>query len=152
MIGAVSTWWAGREPRERVLLGILGGLAALFLLVFAVLLPVQSARATAQAALDRAKSDAALVSRIVPSLGQAGGGRAPFDRSVLFSVSQAQDVRLTRVQPNNDGSFAVWIDDAETQALYGFFEALMGGYAVTVERAVVSADANGRLGAQFTVR
>jgi hypothetical protein len=56
------------------------------------------------------------------------------------------------MQPGDDGSFAVWIDDAQTASLYGVFDDLLSDYAVTMDRAVVSVDANGRLSAQFTVR
>ncbi|MGB6228747.1 MAG: type II secretion system protein GspM, partial [Litorimonas sp.] len=74
------------------------------------------------------------------------------ERSVLFTIAQEQGLRLTRVQPGDDGSFSVWIDDAETGALYGYFDRLVGGHAVTLERAVVSRDEGGLLSAQFSVR
>jgi len=153
MITALTGWWDGREPRERFLLMGLGLILMVFLLVFALILPVQSVRASAQTDLDRAKSELAIVSRIAPTLGAAGTGvRAPFDRSVLINVSGTHGVKLTRVQPGDDGSFAVWIDDAQTASLYGVFDDLLSDYAVKMDRAVVSVDANGRLSAQFTVR
>lgn len=150
MIGQFSNWWDGREPRERQLLAVLAGLVSLFLVVFVVILPLRAVASNAQSDLMRAKSNLALVSRLTPSQG-AAGSRAPFDRSVLITVARTQNVKLTRVQPDGDGSFSVWIDDAETQLLYGFFEGLIGRYDVTLDRVVVSADANGRLSAQFTV-
>lgn len=150
MIAQVTGWWDGREPRERLLLMVLAGLASLFLIIFVVVLPLRALTSNAQSDLVRAKSNLALVSRLTPSQGTAGL-RAPFDRSVLITVARTQNVKLTRVQPDGEGSFSVWIDDAETQPLYGFFEGLIGEYAVTLDRVVVSADANGRLSAQFTV-
>lgn len=153
MTASVQNWWAAREPREQALLAILAVLASLFILVFLLFLPLQSARADAQTALDQAKTDLAIVSRVAPTLsGGTQSARAPFDRSVLISVSRARGVKLTRVQPGANDSFSVWIDDAQTVSLYGFFEDLLTDYAVTMEQVVVSADANGRLSAQFTVR
>ena len=153
MIAVLTGWWDGREPRERLLLMGLGLVLMIFLLVFALILPVQSVRAKAQSDLDRAKSELAIVSRIAPNLGStASGARAPFDRSVLIDVARTHGVKLTRVQPGDDGSFAVWIDNAQTVSLYNVFSDLLSGYAVTMERVIVSADANGRLSAQFTVR
>lgn len=150
MIALVSSWWEAREPRERLLLAVLSGLVAVFLIIFAVVLPVQVVSSNAQSDLLRAKSNLALVSRLAPSQ-RVAGPRAPFDRSVLITVARTQNVKLTRVQPDGDGSFSVWIDEAETQALYGFFNDLIGAYAVTLDRVVVSADANGQLSAQFTI-
>jgi general secretion pathway protein M len=150
MIAHVSNWWEGREPRERLLLAVLSSLVAVFLIVFVVILPLQTVTSNAQSDLVRAKSNLALVSRLTPNQG-AAGPRAPFDRSVLITVARAQNVKLTRVQPGDNGAFSVWIDEAETQALYGFFNDLIGSYAVTLDRVVISADANGQLSAQFTV-
>lgn len=152
MISTVTRWWDGREPRERLLLALLSALVTIFLIIFAVILPLQAASATAKSNLVRATSNLALVSRLTPTQGSAAGPRAAFDRSVLITVARTQNVKLTRVQPDGEGSFSVWIDEAETRALYGFFSDLIGDYAVTLDRVVVSADANGRLSAQFTVQ
>jgi len=151
MMSRASVWWNGREPRERQLLLILSAIITVFLIIFVIVLPLRAASTNAESALTRAKADLALVSRLTPSQTTAGP-RAPFDRSVLITVARTQDLKLTRVQPGGDGTFAVWIDDAQTQRLYGFFDDLIGSYAVSLERVVVSADANGRLSAQFTVR
>jgi type II secretory pathway component PulM len=149
MITQISNWWDVREPRERQLLAVLAGLITIFLIVFAVILPLRAAASTAQSELTQAKSNLALVSRLTPNQG-AAGPRAPFDRSVLITVARTQNVKITRVQPDGEGSFSGWIDDAETQPLYGFFEGLIGEYDVTLDRVVVSTDANGGLSAQFT--
>ncbi len=45
----VALWWGGLSPRERMLLAVLGGIAALFLIVTLVVRPVQAARAQALA-------------------------------------------------------------------------------------------------------
>ncbi|MEM7728393.1 MAG: type II secretion system protein GspM [Pseudomonadota bacterium] len=150
MIRAVTEWWAMREPRERVLLAVLGGLALVFLLVFALLLPLQDARARASAELDRARADLVAASRLSPAVDPSS--RAPFDRAVLVNIARAADIRLTRVQPGQDGSLSVWIDDAQTLALYGFFEDLLTDYTASMDSVIVSSDANGRLSAQFVVR
>ncbi len=44
-----ASWWQARSTREQWLLGILGGLLALWLLAVAVVLPIQRARAAALA-------------------------------------------------------------------------------------------------------
>lgn len=150
MMARLTAWWDGREPRERLLLAALGGILAVFILIFAVILPIQSAKAEASENLRRAQAELMAVSRFSPSSEQAA--RAPFDRSVLINVARAQDIRLTRVQPGQDGTLSVWIDEAQTQRLYTFFDALLTGYAVGLDQVIVSADNNGRLSAQFVVR
>ncbi|MGB6318100.1 MAG: type II secretion system protein GspM, partial [Litorimonas sp.] len=75
-----------------------------------------------------------------------------FDRSALVAAARARDIRLTRVQPGNDGSLSVWIDEAQTRPFYGFLEDLLTGYDTTLDSVIVSSDANGRLSAQFVVR
>ena len=150
MNGRIIDWWDGREPRERVLLSVLGAIVAIFIVIFGLILPLQSARANADASLNRAQADLVAVSRLSSS--DATTTRLPFDRSVLIQIANGADIKLTRVQPGSDGTLSVWIDDAQTQRLYGFFETLLSDYAVGLDQVIVSADANGRLSAQFVVR
>lgn len=150
MMARLSNWWDSRVPRERLLLSLLGALLGLFILVFGLILPVQSAHADATADLKRAQADLIAASRLTPATEDTA--RLPFDRSVLVTVARAQDVRLTRVQPGNDGTLSVWIDEAQTQRLYAFFDTLLSDYAVGLDQVIVSADANGQLSAQFVVR
>jgi general secretion pathway protein M len=150
MIGSVQSWWVDREPRERLLLAVLGALLTLFGLIFLLVLPLQAARADAVSALDRAKADMIAVSRLQAQTGQTG--RAAFNRAVLVNVARAEDVKLTRVQPGADTTLSVWIDEAQTERLYAFFEALLTDYSASLDRVVISSDANGRLSAQFTIR
>ncbi|WP_448661322.1 type II secretion system protein GspM [Sphingomonas sp. CJ20] len=44
-----DSWWEARAPRERMLIGVLGALAALVVVVFGVVKPLQAARAQALA-------------------------------------------------------------------------------------------------------
>jgi general secretion pathway protein M len=48
-IARFDVWWNDRSPRERVMLGVLGGLLAILILVFGVIGPLQNARARALA-------------------------------------------------------------------------------------------------------
>lgn len=148
----MRTWWDSREPRERMLLLILSVLMGLFLLVFAVILPIQSMRSEADSDLVRAQADLRLVQRVAPTLSASTGSRAPFNRAALVQSAGAHGIKLARMQPGDDGVLSVWIDDVSTESLYDLFEDIMGTYAVTPERVSVSADRNGVLSAQFTVR
>ena len=148
----MSAWWEAREPRERLLLGVLGALLGVFVLVFAVILPVMDARADADRALARAQADYNIVARTLPRAGVGGAERTLFSRSALLDAARAEGLQITRIQAGREGDLSVWIDDAQTTALYAMFDALLTDTTASMDRVVVSADGNGRLSAQFTVR
>lgn len=148
----MKAWWDSREPREQRLLSILAGLVALFAVVFLIVLPVLEARTDAKRALAGAEADYKIVTRTLPAAGGGTADRTPFTRAVLLDMARGQGLKITRIQADNSGGFAVWIDDAETTRLYGLFDRLLMNTNATMERVVVSADGVGRLSAQFTVR
>ena len=148
----MSAWWEAREPRERLLLGVLGALLGVFVLVFAVILPVMDARADADRALARAQADYNIVARTLPRAGAGSAERTLFSRSALLDAARAEGLQITRIQAGREGDLSVWIDDAQTTALYAMFDALLTDTTASMDRVVVSADGNGRLSAQFTVR
>ena len=148
----MSAWWEAREPRERLLLGVLGALLGVFVLVFAVILPIMDARADADRALARAQADYNIVARTLPRAGAGGAERTLFSRSALLDAARAEGLQITRIQAGREGDLSVWIDDAQTTALYAMFDALLTDTTASMDRVVVSADGNGRLSAQFTVR
>lgn len=146
----MRTWWDAREPRERVLLGVLGALFGLFVAVFAVVLPVVDAQSRAEAALLRAQADARIVARI--NAPAPGAARTAFDRTALLSAAREQGLQITRIDTQGDAALVVWIDDAQTAPLYALFEQLLTGTTAQLERVAINADATGRLRAQFTLR
>ena len=148
----MRAWWTGREPREQLLLGVLGGLLLVFALVFAVILPLADARADADRALDRARAGYDIVARTSPATSGDTSARAPFDRAALLEAARAQGLQITRIQPADGAGLSVWIDDAQTAPLYALFDTLLTEYSGRMDRVVVSADNAGRLSAQFTIR
>ena len=148
----MRAWWDSREPRERGLLIVLGGLLAIFLIVFAVILPVHGAQSRAQTQLNRAQTDLALVNRLAPRLGAVQGqATQPFNRSILFQTAQSQNIKIARVQPGEDGALSVWVDDVESPVFYAWLEDMMSRYRVGMDRMAISANRNGGLSAQFTL-
>ena len=147
-MGGLRTWWDGLAARERGLLGVLGVVLGGFVLVFAVVLPVLDARQAATDALRAAQAEQALLARAAPS---GNTTRQPFTRQALLQSARDRGIQISRIQPGEANSFAVWIDDAPTEALYGMFEDLLGETTARLDRAAIAGDANGRLSAQFTV-
>ena len=152
MIASAREWWNGREPRERVLLGVLAALLGVFVLVFALVLPVLDARASAQSALKRAEGEMRIVSQVAPGASADTTARQPFSRSVLLDAARTEGLSVTRIQAAGEGGFAVWIDDANTQGLYAMLDTLVNGSTATLERVIITTNANDKLSAQFTVR
>jgi len=144
--------WDERELYEKIIMAALGAaivLAALFL--FAIK-PVLSAHSTAEAQASKAVRDYEIVSRALPQLGQGpASAGAPFNRAALISAAQRQDIRLSRINPDND-ALTVWIDDVETAKLYRLINTLMTQNGAELSRASITADDNGLLSAQLTLK
>ena len=64
LLGRVQVLWDGLAPRERVLVGIAGGVLALLLLVFGVVMPVMAATETAASKADNAERQLAMMQRM----------------------------------------------------------------------------------------
>lgn len=149
----MSEWWNTREPRERLLLAVLGVLVGVFALVFGAVLPVLDARDSSQQALRRAQADYSIVARTLPALGAGDtAARTPFSRSAVLDAARAQGLQVTRIEAGGGGELSVWIDDAQTTAVFAMFDQLLRDTTAQLERASVSTDANGRLSVQFSMR
>lgn len=144
--------WDERELYEKVVMAALGAAIALAALFFIVIKPVLTAHNTAEAQASKAVRDYEIVSRALPQLGQGpASAGAPFDRAALISTAQRQDIRLSRINPDND-SLTVWIDDVETVKLYRLINTLMTQNGAELTRASITADDNGLLSAQLTLK
>ena len=143
--------WTGRDRREKILIGIMGAL----ILGFAAWFVMTRDGSTASPAevLAEAQSDRELFLRAAPRLtaGATATGRADFSRGDLINLARARDIALSRVQPQNDGGLSIWVDGAETTALYGLIQDVLNGYDVQMQNALISAAPGGGVSAQFTV-
>lgn len=143
-------WFNAREPRERILLMVLAGLLALFLVWFVA---SRESGPNGASELEAAQTDRELWLRAAPRLNASGatGDRSAFTRGALVEIARKRSVALSRVQPQNGGGLSVWIEDAPTPALYGLIEDLVSSYAVEVETALMTTAPNGGLNAQLTL-
>jgi len=117
--------WDERELYEKVIMAVLGiaiVLAALFLIAIK---PVLTTHNNAEAQASKALRDYEIVSRALPQLGQGPvSAGEPFNRAALIRAAQRQDIRLSRINPDNE-MLTVWIDDVETAKLYRLINILM---------------------------
>jgi len=144
--------WDERELYEKAIMAALGlaiVLAALFLIAVK---PVLTAHNTAEGQATKAVRDYEIVSRALPQLGQGPAFvSAPFNRAALISAAQRQDIRLSRINPDDD-ALTVWIDDVETVKLYRLIDTLMTQNGAELSRASITTDNNGLLSAQLTLK
>lgn len=144
--------WDERELYEKIIMALLGAAIIFVILFLVVIKPVLSAYDTAEAKASKAKRDYEIVSRALPQLGQgAASVSEPFNRAALIRAAQRQDIRLSRINPENE-SLTVWIDDVGTVKLYGFINTLMTQNGAELSRASITADNNGLLSAQLTLK
>lgn len=64
LLGRVQVLWDGLAPRERVLVGIAGGVLTLLLLVFGVVMPVMAATENATSKAENAERQLAMMQRM----------------------------------------------------------------------------------------
>lgn len=144
--------WDEREPYEKIIMAALGAAIVLALLFLVIIKPVLTSHNTAEAQASKAMRDYEIVSNALPQLGQGpSAATSPFNRAALISAAQREDIRLSRINPEND-SLTVWIDDVETLKLYGLINTLMTQNGAELSRASITADNNGLLSAQLTLK
>ncbi len=144
--------WDERELYEKTIMAALGVVIVLAALFLIAVKPVLTAHNTAEAQATKAVRDYEIVSRAVPQLGQGSASAGvPFNRAALISAAQRQDIRLSRINPDND-ALTVWIDDVETVKLYQLINTLMTQNGAELSRASITTDNNGLLSAQLTLK
>lgn len=147
----MKAWWDMRAKSERILLAIMAALILLFSIWQFMLSPLLRGQDTAERALIKAQADYAVIARTAPQMPNTNANVQPFDRAILISLARKSDIRLSRVQPETDGSLSVWVDGAATPAIYDLMEDLLTGYSVSLTRMNLAASGTG-VSAQFTLR
>jgi len=144
--------WDERELYEKIVMAGLGVTIVLAALFFFAVKPVLTSHETAEAQATKAVRDYEIVSRAIPQLGQGTTRPSiPFSRAALISAAQREDIRLSRINPDAE-SLTVWIDDVETVKLYSLINTLMTQNGAELSRASITADNNGLLSAQLTLK
>ena len=143
--------WDEREPYEKIIMAALGAAIVLALLFLVIIKPVLTSHNTAEAQASKAMRDYEIVSRALPQLGQGSiTATSPFNRAALISAAQREDIRLSRINPDND-ALTVWIDDVETGKLFGLINALIADNSAELTRATLTTSDSGLLSAQLTL-
>lgn len=155
MFGTVQTslvnLWRDREPREQVLLAVMGVLLGLFVLWQFILTPISNARSDAQSALITAERDYVAVARALPQLSAPTTLSGPqFTQAVFIDAARKRGLKPSRIQPDGNNNLSVWIDTKDTLALYGLLNDIITQNGAILARASITAGANQSLNAQLT--
>ncbi len=146
----LQLWWAGRQPRERVLLLIAAGLIVFTLLLAIVYLPLQRHRAALSAQVVQAELDLLAARRYADEIRSAGPQSTAAalpgpDRSLLALVDEGlREAGLTsvlaRIEPEGDKRVRLWLEDAPFNSLIAWLERASAEQGVRLIDASVDRD------------
>ncbi len=146
---SVGQWYAGREPKERLIIAWLALAVALTVLWAGIWKPLSDWRALEDNRYQNAQSllewMGANESRARSAANGQQGNRAP--RSLLPTVTtaaQAEGLVLSRLQPESNGAVSVVLQGQEFNAVVRWLHRLQETSGVGVQR--VSLDSDGRPG------
>lgn len=154
MIATARDWWAGRDQRERLLLGVMFALIGVLLLWLAVIRPINSGRETAQIRLNAASLDAGRIAAVADALARARK-TAPPSLSVTLPVAvgqaaEANGFTLSRLDGQGD-KVTIAISSARAQALFTWLRALEQ-QGVIVDKLTLRTNSDATLAVEGVVR
>jgi general secretion pathway protein M len=141
---ALLRYYAGLSARDRRI-ALIGGVAALFLLILAVLLPLQRHVGELAQRVEHKRDDLVWLRSMAPQLaGMRNSGPPPLRESLVVVVDRtARQAGLERAlvgsQPSGDGGLNVRLEQTSFDALVSWLAQLRESYGVRVDSAVVEA-------------
>jgi type II secretory pathway component PulM len=124
----MKQFWKLREPREKILILIAGGLSFVVLVWFGVAAPLYQANMNAHRDLRQAIADRELIERSLAGVTSRGptaiGAATDFDtfRADVTRSAQQNGLAISRLQGNADGSLQLVISDALPSDIFLWLE------------------------------
>ena len=150
--------WNALAPRERRFL-VIGGIAALVIVVLVVLVPLNGSVARAQARIDAKARDLAWMQSVAPELAAAGPANAPASgESLVVVIDRAAresglSSSLVSSEPSGPNALRVRFEKAPFDRLVGLLARLAEQHGAQTEAATVdSGEAPGVVNASFVLR
>jgi len=126
-VARVRAWWRLREPRERMMLGVMTAMIAAFVLWYGVYQPLRglgdaahAQRVLARAALDAARVQADELQRMADAAARPREAEA-LRRAVLESAAKA-GLAIDRERYNDDGVLEVEVDNTQAGPLFKWLD------------------------------
>lgn len=144
-MSSLRQWYEQQSPRDQRVLLIGGAVLALGLFWAIAVKPVLRQLDTNRKAVAAQREVLAQVrlgvTQVLAARGQGGGGSLPAGMSLAQVVNQAateQQLTLSRMQPDNDGKFQLWLDDAPFDEVLKWLGKLESSYGVSVDSINIS--------------
>jgi general secretion pathway protein M len=155
MIAQALLWWSGRSDRERVMLGIMGGLVGLMLFWLVIIRPIDNALADARQRLDVAAESSGRVAAVADGVRQARRlAPASLSASLTTAVGQAAEgagFTLARLDAQGPDRAIFTISTARSPALFGWL-AVLQRQGVIVEKMTLRTNSDATLAVEGTLR
>lgn len=148
-------WWQDLSARERMLVAVASGLAALLLVSLGVVRPLADWRADAAYKARTARDAYELTAAAAAVSGggallEAAGASTPLREAVLASAAAA-GVDLIRIGSEQSGQIEIQAAPAPGDTLFGWIAALESRYGVAVAFADMTRGDGGQVNAQLLV-
>ncbi|MEZ5893094.1 MAG: type II secretion system protein GspM [Parvularculaceae bacterium] len=148
----MTGWWHDLSARERLMVMIAGGLAAVLFLSLAVIRPLGDWREDARAKARSARDGYELTAAAAAVSGGAPGADADVElRDALLSTAAASGFELVRIGSETDGQIEIQLAPVDGDAFFAWIAQLQSRYGVHVAFADLSRDSAGQLKAQVLV-
>src|SRR6204780_3893761 len=141
---AILQYYAKLSAREQRI-ALIGGIAALLLLILAIVLPLQRHVGTVEQRVERKRDDLLWLRSMAPQLvGLRTSGPPPLRESLVVVIDRtARQSGLERAlvgsQPSGDGGLNVRLEQTSFDGLMAWLSQLRENFGVRVESAVVEA-------------
>jgi len=148
-------FWNGLDARERLLITIAGCLVLILAIWFLGVRPIMSAKSNAQTAQSMALRDLEIVQTNVSKLSSGSSvvsGTQPFDRNAVIQIAKTNNLNISRVQPENNGSLKVWFDEASSRQVFKFMSELTSEYAAQIAGVQMTRKDSGSINATITLK
>jgi len=150
--------WEQREPREKVLIGIMLTLFVLFFGWLLALKPIVEYPKAQKRAYEQASADLKIVKAGEAALqGQIIGvektvlSSQNFQSTITGSAGK-HGLKISRRQPKGDNELSVWLENAVTPAFYAWAEELTSTYNMTVAQVHINRNDDGSVRVNITYR
>lgn len=147
-MNALRDWLAGLAPRERNLVYLAGGLAAIALAYLVLVLPLTTAAARREARIEQKTADLAWMRQVAPQVAAAaatvGGAAAGSEESLVVLVDRTGreagiGSAIRDQSPSGDLGLRLRLESASFDVLVAWLASLQQQYGVRVDAATIDA-------------